>query len=390
MPGGPSKAPDGAVFVIDADCHPQTIEVVAHPGRAARHPRSCVGATSTAGLPDGDVLRRARAVPGRRPAPCATSPAWSPPPTSAGALVTVAADLLALCLLRPPGEIGADVVVGSTQRFGVPLGFGGPARRLHGRARGPAALAARAGSSACRSTPTATRAYRLALQTREQHIRREKATSNICTAQVLLAVIAAMYAVYHGPEGLRPSPGACTGTARRPRRRPARRRGRGRPRRVLRHGDRAGARAGPATVVAAALRPGVNLRRVDDDTRRRRLRRDDHRRPPRRGVRARSGCRRRSTSTATAADARSPAPCVRTTEFLTHPMFHRYRSETAMLRYLRRLADHDVALDRSMIPLGSCTMKLNATTEMEPITWPGFAGIHPFAPRRPGRRATAR
>ncbi|WP_262284234.1 aminomethyl-transferring glycine dehydrogenase [Micromonospora sp. MA102] len=292
---------------------------------------------------------------------------------AAGALVTVAADLLALTLLRPPGEIGADIAAGTTQRFGVPMGFGGPhagylavrsglERMLPGRLVGV--------SKDADGNP----AYRLALQTREQHIRREKATSNICTAQVLLAVMAGMYAVYHGPDGLR-------AIARRTHEAAAR----------LAAGLRAGGvqvadvaffdtvtatvpgRA--AEVVAAAAARNVNLRLVDAD---------------RVGV----SCDETTTPAHLAAvwaafgvagvdgevDAALPDDLARGSDFLTHPVFRTHHSETAMLRYLRRLSDFDYALDRGMIPLGSCTMKLNATTEMEPVTWPEFAHLHPFAP----------
>jgi glycine dehydrogenase len=289
-----------------------------------------------------------------------------------GALVAVAADLLALTLLRPPGEIGADVACGTTQRFGVPMGYGGPHAGY---------LAVRAGLE--RTLPgrlvgvsrdaDGTRAYRLALQTREQHIRREKATSNICTAQVLPAVLASMYAVYHGPDGL-------AHLATRTHDRAA----------LLAAGLRAGGvstehaaffdtvtarvpgRA--AEVVAAAAARGVNLRLVDAD---------------RVGV----SCAETTTvehvravwaafgvSPVDTADTTLPEALRRTSPYLTNPVFHSHRSETAMLRYLRRLSDMDYALDRGMIPLGSCTMKLNATTEMEPVSWPEFADMHPFAP----------
>ncbi|MEU4570353.1 aminomethyl-transferring glycine dehydrogenase [Micromonospora sp. NPDC023956] len=292
---------------------------------------------------------------------------------AAGALVTVAADLLALTLLRAPGEIGADIAAGTTQRFGVPMGFGGPhagylavraglERMLPGRLVGVSRDAA--------GNP----AYRLALQTREQHIRREKATSNICTAQVLLAVMAGMYAVYHGPDGLRQIATRTHDMAAR---------------------LAAGLRAGGVTVadvpffdtvcahvpgravevVDAAAARGVNLRLVDAD---------------RVGI----SCDETTTvghlETVWAAfgvapfsgdvDAALPSALARTGAVLSHPVFHRHHSETAMLRYLRRLADFDYALDRGMIPLGSCTMKLNATTEMEPVSWPEFAHLHPFAP----------
>ncbi|HEX6873887.1 MAG TPA: aminomethyl-transferring glycine dehydrogenase, partial [Micromonosporaceae bacterium] len=293
-----------------------------------------------------------------------------------GALACVAADLLALCLLRTPGEIGADIAVGTTQRFGVPMGFGGPHAGY---------LAVRAGLE--RSLPgrlvgvsrdaDGNQAYRLALQTREQHIRREKATSNICTAQVLLAVMASMYAVYHGPDGLR-------GIAGRVHRMAA----------TLAAGVvEAGGTVETAAffdtvtvrvpgradqVVAEAAARGINLRLVDAD--RVAVACDetttvDHLR----AVWAAFGRAERDGDPAPV-DAVLPEAMRRQTSYLGHPVFHAHRSETAMLRYLRRLADKDYALDRGMIPLGSCTMKLNATTEMEPVTWPEFANIHPFAP----------
>ncbi|MEV6693777.1 aminomethyl-transferring glycine dehydrogenase [Micromonospora sp. NPDC051196] len=290
-----------------------------------------------------------------------------------GALVTVAADLLALTVLRAPGEIGVDIAAGTTQRFGVPMGFGGPhagylavrsglERMLPGRLVGVSRDAA------------GDAAYRLALQTREQHIRREKATSNICTAQVLLAVMASMYAVYHGPDGLRRIAARTHAMAAR-----------------LAAGLRAGGVSvpevgffdtvtatvpgGAAQVVAAAARRGVNLRLVDAD---------------RVGI----SCDETTTDAHLAqvwaafgvpgvegqVPEALPAGLVRTSDFLTHPVFRSHHSETAMLRYLRRLADLDYALDRGMIPLGSCTMKLNATTEMEPVSWAQFAHLHPFAP----------
>jgi len=297
-----------------------------------------------------------------------------------GAVVTVAADPLALCLLRPPGEIGVDVVVGSAQRFGVPMGFGGPHAGF---------MAVREGLQ--RSLPgrlvgvsvdvDGAPALRLALQTREQHIRREKATSNICTAQVLLAVIASSYAAYHGPDGLaaiaervhRAARTLATGLA---------------------EGgvevvhdtffDTVCARVpGRAdAVVDAARAAGVNLRRVDAD----RVSAScdemttlDHLD----AVLSAFGVPAEAGRVADALDDRSPAvpdALIRTSGFCEHPVFSAHRSETAMLRYLRRLSDRDIALDRAMIPLGSCTMKLNAAAEMEAITWPGFAAIHPFAP----------
>jgi glycine dehydrogenase len=298
-----------------------------------------------------------------------------------GGLVAVAADLFALTLLAPPGEWGADVVLGSAQRFGVPLGFGGPhaayfATRDELKRNMPGRLVGVTRDS--QGNP----AYRLALQTREQHIRREKATSNICTAQVLLAVIAAMYAVYHGPRGL-------IRVAQRTHRLTS----------VLAAGltqmgvaienaswfDTLTIVTGSWTqaVHANAEARGVNLRRIDarlvgvslDET----------------TTAAEVKLLWQILAPAGAAapdfdaierDAEDAYPLVlrRSSTFLAHPVFNTHHSETAMLRYLRRLADRDLALDRAMIPLGSCTMKLNATSEMLPITWPEFAQIHPFAP----------
>ncbi|MDC5695658.1 aminomethyl-transferring glycine dehydrogenase [Intrasporangium calvum] len=299
---------------------------------------------------------------------------------SAGALVTACADLLALTLLVPPGEWGADIAVGSAQRLGVPMGFGGPHAGYMSVHQGlerqmPGRLVGVSVDSHGKS------AYRLALQTREQHIRREKATSNICTAQVLLAVMASMYAVWHGPEGL-------TRIARRI------------------HGHtaqlRAALLAGGVDVVTEAhfdtltvaapgradaivgdfLDRGINVRRVDGDHVSLSLD-ETTTKATLDAILAGFGLEARPEQAE--GDSGSelsgiPAALVRTSEFLTHPVFHAHRSETAMLRYLRRLSDRDFALDRGMIPLGSCTMKLNATTEMESITWPEFANLHPFAP----------
>jgi glycine dehydrogenase len=296
-----------------------------------------------------------------------------------GALVAVTTDLLALCLLEAPGHHGADICVGSAQRFGVPLGFGGPhagfmsvrgglERSLPGRLVGVSVDA------------DGRPALRLALQTREQHIRREKATSNICTAQVLLANISAFYAMWHGPDGLTAIATRVAGHAGRLAAGLA-----GLGVEVVHESffDTVQARVpgAAAIVVRAAAEAGVNLRLVDADTV---------------GV----SCDEATTEAHVARvleafgasapasgdrdgegnEGRVPAGLRRATPFLTHPTFSRFRSETAMLRELRRLSDRDLALDRTMIPLGSCTMKLNGTTEMEPITWDGFAGIHPFAP----------
>ncbi len=296
-----------------------------------------------------------------------------------GGHVVAAADLLALALLVPPGEWGADVVVGSAQRFGVPMGFGGPhagylATRDALKRHMPGRLVGVTVDS--HGNP----AYRLALQTREQHIRREKATSNICTAQVLLAVMASMYAVYHGPKGLARIAGRVhrlTAIARAG---------------LVRLGfevsvkaffDTLTVKTGPKTaaIVARSAHAGVNLRRVDDSTL---------------GFSFDETTTREDVATLWALFTGAPAPfspgdldkdveaipaaLARTSAFLAHPVFNRYHAETEMLRYLRRLADKDIALDRAMIPLGSCTMKLNATSEMVPVTWPEFGAIHPFAP----------
>jgi len=359
-------------FVVDTDTLPQTIAVLTT--RAAPLDIELVPADlAVDGLPEGEFFGVLAQLPGAS-GRVVDHTALIDEAHSRGALVAVAADLLALTLLRPPGEQGADAVFGTSQRFGVPMGYGGPhagylavrsatARQLPGRLVGLSVDA------------DANPAYRLALQTREQHIRREKATSNICTAQVLLAVVAAMYASYHGADGLRV-------IATRVHRCAA----------VLAAGLRAGgvevvheaffdtvlARvpAGADRVVAAAHEAGISLRLVDADHV---------------GVSCDEATTPAHLSTVLAAfgvpvdldeaapDA-LPAAQARTSEYLTHPAFTAHRSETSMLRYLRALSDKDMALDRTMIPLGSCTMKLNATTEMEPITWPEFAALHPFAP----------
>ncbi|MBM9622827.1 aminomethyl-transferring glycine dehydrogenase [Streptomyces zhihengii] len=371
------KVKDG-VFLVDADTLPQTIAVIET--RAEPTGVEVVVADLTDGIPADIAERGVFGVLLQYPGASGAVRDLRTLIEAAhglGAVVTVAADLLALTLLTSPGELGADIAVGTTQRFGVPMGFGGPhagymavrekfARSLPGRLVGVSVDA------------DGNKAYRLALQTREQHIRREKATSNICTAQVLLAVMAGMYAVYHGPDGLR-------AIAERTHRYAA----------VLADGLRAGGvevvhgaffdtvtarvpgRA--ADVVAAAREGGVNLRLVDADhvsaacdetTGRAQLA----------AVWAAFGVSADAGELDAAGADALPAGLLRTDDYLTHPVFHQHRSETAMLRYLRRLADRDYALDRGMIPLGSCTMKLNATTEMEPVTWPEFGQIHPFAP----------
>lgn len=352
-------------LAVDADVFTQTAAILAT--RAKPLGIEIVTADLRDGLPDGDFFGVIAQLPGAS----GRVTDWTGLVEQAhdrGALVAVGADLLAMTLITPPGEIGADVAFGTTQRFGVPMGFGGPhagylavhanhARQLPGRLVGVSLDA------------DGTPAYRLALQTREQHIRRDKATSNICTAQVLLAVMAAMYASYHGAEGL-------TAIARR----------------VHGHAEAIAAGLGDALVhdayfdtvlarvpgraaevIAAAKAHGINLWRVDDDH-------------------VSVACDEVTTDEhvtavleafglhATGQVGAGTGVITRTSEFLTHPAFTQYRTETAMMRYLRALADKDIALDRSMIPLGSCTMKLNAAAEMEPITWPEFARQHPFAP----------
>jgi glycine dehydrogenase len=371
----------GRIFVADEDCLPQTLAVLAT--RAEPLGIELVVATVTpeliAAQPEGELFGILLQYPGAsgeirdlRPAIDAAH--------GRGALAAVAADLLALTLLTPPGELGADIAVGSTQRFGVPMGYGGPhaayistrddlRRQLPGRLVGVSLDA------------DGRPAYRLALQAREQHIRREKATSNICTAQVLLAVMAAMYAVYHGPGGLAAIAASVHGRA-------------ARLAATLRESGLAAPADGffdtirvrlPGAAGAAVERAreaGYNLLLADADTV---------------GI----ACDETTTdaellevaallaagqdgATVPARLAGSapvlPAGLTRTSGYLAHPVFHEHRSETAMLRYLRRLADFDIALDRSMIPLGSCTMKLNAAAEMEAVTWPEFADLHPFAP----------
>ncbi len=358
---------DRNVFYVDRDCHLPTKAVVETRARAAGVEVRELTPEADPDLAFGVLFQypgSSGAVADHRVAAARFK--------EAGAFVIVAADLLAMTLLQPPGEWGADIAVGSAQRFGVPLGYGGPhagyiatreklVRGLPGRLVGVSHDAA------------GRTAYRLALQTREQHIRRERATSNVCTAQVLLAVIAGLYGSWHGPDGLRAIAREVhrltsdlaaslenagfqllsgswfdTVTVRVPDRRDE--------------------------IVTAALEAGINLGIEGDDC-------------------VRIAFDETSTSetvaavlaafgieTAEVGESGLPAELARETAFMTHPVFDLHRSEHGMLRYLRRLADKDLALDRSMIPLGSCTMKLNATTEMVPITWPEFAGIHPYAP----------
>ena len=361
-------------FFVDADCHPQTIAVL----RTRAEP---LGWEIVVGDPERDLdaatvfgaivqypgsegrVRDFRGVFAKLKA--------------AGAISAIAADPLALTVLSPPGELGADIAIGSTQRFGVPMGYGGPhagymavrdalKRSIPGRLIGV--------SVDSRGEP----AYRLSLQTREQHIRREKATSNICTAQVLLAVIASMYAVYHGPEGL-------AAIARTVHRRAAtlaaglRKLGFAPAQDAFFDAVSVDAGANRPAIVEHALAQKINLRLLDGD--RLGINVDETTTPAivESVWRAFGGQLRYDAVEQGAADA-LPASLRRAGACLRHPIFSRYRSETELLRYMRKLADRDLALDRAMIPLGSCTMKLNATAEMIPITWPEFGALHPFAP----------
>ena len=358
-------------FAIDSRCLPQVISVVR--GRAQMLDIPFVITDFSDGLPEGDLYGVVFAYPAQDGQLRDIEPLIKAA-KERKALVTVVADLLALTLLKSPGELGADIAVGNTQRFGLPFFFGGPhaaymavhkgmERTLPGRLVGVS------------QDSSGKPAYRLALQTREQHIRREKATSNICTAQALLAIVAGAYAMYHGPEGL------CA-IAERLHTNAAR---------VATALQKAGygivhknffdtvVVEAPGTadeLVAKALDAGVNIRRFDanrvgisvgeshDDAVLGRL------------VKALGGELPAEADPAFGI----PDALLRTDDYMQHPIFHKYRSETEMMRYLRRLSDKDLALDRTMIPLGSCTMKLNAAAEMEPISWPEFAGVHPLAP----------
>ena len=354
-------------LAVDSDLFAQTAAILAT--RAEPLGIEIVTADLRNGLPEGDFFGVIAQLPGAS----GRVTDWSKlveQTHERGALIALGADLLALTLIAPPGELGADVAFGTTQRFGVPMGFGGPhagylavhskhARQLPGRLVGVSVDA------------DGSPAYRLSLQTREQHIRRDKATSNICTAQVLLAVLAAMYASYHGADGLRAIARRVHGHAR-----------------ALAAGLAAAGvevvhdtffdtvlvqvpnRA--AAVQAEAKGRGINIWRVDADH-------------------VSVACDEATTAehvalvleafgAGPAGDYAGPEIDSRTSEFLTHPAFTKYRTETEMMRYLRSLSDKDIALDRSMIPLGSCTMKLNAAAEMESITWPEFGRQHPFAP----------
>ncbi|HEU4459633.1 MAG TPA: aminomethyl-transferring glycine dehydrogenase [Methylibium sp.] len=375
-----AKGNKGATLLVADDTHPQTVEVL----RTRAEPMGlAIDLVAPAALGQraggADVFAALAQYPGTSGA-IHDLRALADALHARQALLIVAADPLALALLTPPGEFGADIAIGSTQRFGMPMGAGGPhAAYMACRAGLERSLPGRlVGASIDAHGRTA---YRLALQTREQHIRREKATSNICTAQVLPAVVASMFAVYHGPAGIkRIARRVASYTA------------------ILAAGlrsmgfklahdsafDTLAVECGheAASIARRACEAGANLRlsatclcvTLDETTTRADLvalwswfARSEAQVP-------------RIEAFEHGAEPLIPAELRRSSPFLIHPVFHKHHSETAMLRYLRGLADKDLALDRSMIPLGSCTMKLNATSEMIPITWPGFAHIHPFAP----------
>jgi glycine dehydrogenase len=369
-----TRGKDDLPILVDSNLHPQTLAVIRT--RAEALGIELHVTDLAAGVPDADVAGVIVGYPGSDGSVVDPTPAIDRAHADGGIAVVVS-DPLALVLLRSPGSLGADVVVGSSQRFGVPMFGGGPhaafmsvrdglERHLPGRLVGVSVDSS--------SRPT----YRLALQTREQHIRREKATSNICTAQVLLAVAASMYAVYHGPEGLRVIAEHVADTAA-----------------LLAAGLRAAGVSLPDTpvfdtvvaevpgraaeVVAAARQSGVHLRLVDADhvgistneaTTREHLEAVWHA----------FGVRCAEVEIIDEARHQLPSDLLRRDEILTHPVFHEHRSETQLMRYLKKLSNRDYALDRGMIPLGSCTMKLNAAAEMEPISYPGFAELHPFVP----------
>ncbi|MDH3295490.1 MAG: glycine dehydrogenase (aminomethyl-transferring), partial [Acidimicrobiia bacterium] len=380
------RSKNSAMFV-DENCHPQTIDVVKTRAEPLGielliGPAQSVTAEEIGGRIFGALL----AYPGSTGEVVDLRPLIDGV-HEAGALVAVTTDLLACCVLTPPGEMGADIVVGSAQRFGVPMGFGGPnagfmatadkhVRTMPGRLVGVSIDA------------DGRPAYRLTLQTREQHIRREKATSNICTAQALLANVAAAYGAWHGPEGLveiaeRVHSLACRFAV-------------GAEALGLASSDtffdtvRVSVPSQAEDLVHAAAQAEINLRLIDGDSVSVSFDETSTETLVDRllGVLANALGLNEQTREAAAVAVKSgdrtrsvlPPDLARTSEFMTHPNFSMYRTETEMMRWLRRLSDRDLALDRTMIPLGSCTMKLNAAAEMEPITWPEFASIHPYAP----------
>ncbi|OJY25458.1 MAG: glycine dehydrogenase (aminomethyl-transferring) [Rhodobacterales bacterium 65-51] len=357
-------------FFVDTHCHPQTIEVI----RTRALPLGIeVIVADPEFLEPEKVFGAIFQYPGTWGNVRDLEP-WIDRLHAAKAVAVVATDLLALMMLKAPGEMGADIAVGSAQRFGVPMGYGGPhaafmsckddmKRAMPGRIVG-VSIDARG-----------NKAYRLSLQTREQHIRREKATSNVCTAQALLAVMASMYAVFHGPKGLRAiaervhSYTVRLASA-------LREAGAVLPQKHFFDTITVNVGVGQAGILAAARLEGLNFRKVGNDHVGISLDETTNEDVLARVLRA-FGIH---TAPPVSADLGFPEAMLRTSEVLTHPVFHMNRAESEMMRYMRRLSDRDLALDRAMIPLGSCTMKLNAAAEMMPITWPEFSSLHPFVP----------
>ncbi|MBL1436041.1 MAG: aminomethyl-transferring glycine dehydrogenase [Rhodobacteraceae bacterium] len=377
--GSKSKA---NAFFVDENCHPQTIEVIKT--RAEPLGIEVIVASPELDMDATKVFGAIFQYPGtygrvRDFSPCITELHANK------AIAIMACDILALCLLRSPGEMGADIAIGTTQRFGVPMGYGGPhaaymattdklKRSMPGRIIG-VSIDARG-----------NKAYRLALQTREQHIRREKANSNVCTAQALLAVMASMYAVFYGPHGLK----AIAQSVHR------------KTSRLAKGLESLGFKIEPevffdtitvnvgalqGVILKAAVNEGINLRQIDKD--RIGISLDEQTYPETIEAVWRAFGGDMKDDSAKHREYRLPENMLRTDEYLTHPIFHMNRSEAEMTRYMRRLADRDLALDRSMIPLGSCTMKLNATAEMIPLTWPGISNLHPYVPLDQAKGYTA-
>lgn len=377
--GSKSKA---TAFFVDENCHPQTIEVIKTRAEPLGieviidNPENELDATKVFG-----AIFQYPGTYGRVRDFTSCIEALH----EAKAIAIMACDILALCLLKSPGEMGADIAVGNTQRFGVPMGYGGPhaaymsttdklKRSMPGRIIG-VSIDARG-----------NKAYRLSLQTREQHIRREKANSNVCTAQALLAVMASMYAVFYGPQGLK----AIAQSVHR------------KTSRLAKGLESLGFKIEPevffdtitvkvgalqGVVMDAAVREGINLRKVGDD--RIGISLDEQTYPETIEAVWRAFGGNLKDDSAKHREYRLPENMLRSDDYLTHPIFHMNRSEAEMTRYMRRLADRDLALDRSMIPLGSCTMKLNATAEMIPLTWPGISNLHPFVPLDQAKGYTA-
>ncbi len=366
---------DQTRFFVDRNCHPQTIavletrskplgwELVIGDAATDLKPEEVFGAIFQYPGTHGHIIDYRNAIASLH---------------AKGAIAAMATDPLALTLLTPPGELGADIAVGSSQRFGVPMGYGGPhAAYIATKDEYKRALPGRLVGVSIDSR--GAQAYRLALQTREQHIRREKATSNICTAQVLLAVMAGMYAVYHGPDGLKAIANRVHGLTTKL---AAGLTALGFTVTPAAYFDTITVATGAQTerIHQAALSAGINLRRIASATGEIGISLDETTTPA--IIEAVWNCFGVAPAFASVISTSAlPVGLQRSSEFLQHPVFNQYHSETEMLRYMRRLADRDLALDRAMIPLGSCTMKLNATTEMIPVTWPEFSNLHPFVPR---------